>query len=234
MLMRTPTEKIVKQIVKVLQDEHPDYIYLRDLFKKIRKEFDIEVSITPKRLPYIPTEEDLRKYYEIVYQAKEIKHMILIRLLIYTGVRVHELVNIKIKDIDFDGCQIQIKEARGAKDRIVPFPESFKDTLKLYVQEALRESAIYLFESNRRTAYTTRGIRNILANYAAEAGMKESLSPQKLRHFLFSWLKQQGIDDEFIQPYSGHETKKSLEIYPKIRFSDAQKVYNKTIRNLPI
>ena len=56
--MRTPTKDIVKKISKILRNERPDYIYLRDLFKKIREEFDIQVSTTTKRLPYVPTEED--------------------------------------------------------------------------------------------------------------------------------------------------------------------------------
>ena len=52
-----------------------------------------------------------------------------------------------------------------------------------------------LFESNRKKPFSTKGIRKILARYAAEAQMKQSLSPHKLPHFLFTWLKKQGIDD---------------------------------------
>ena len=67
---------------------------------------------------------------------------------------------------------------------------------------------------------TTRGIRKILANYAKKANIAQSLSPHKLRHFLFTWLKKQGIDDALIQPYSGHETRQSLEIYSKLSLND--------------
>ena len=74
--MRTPTKEIVKQIAKILRDERPDYIYLRDLFKKIRDEFKIEVETQNKRLPYVPTEEELKRYYEVVWQAREMKHMV--------------------------------------------------------------------------------------------------------------------------------------------------------------
>ena len=231
--MRTPTREIVKKIYKILRDERPDYIYLRDLFKKIREVFDIEVTTQAKRLPYVPTEEELKRYYNVVWQAKNIKHMILIRVFLYTGIRVQELVNIKMKDIDFDGCQIRINQGKGNKDRIVPFPHSFQETLMLFVNTEKNKGAIYLFESNRKKPFTTRGIRKILADYARESKI-QSISPHKLRHFLFTWLKKQGIDDALIQPYSGHETRKSLEIYSKLSLTDAQNVYNERIDKFPI
>jgi len=59
--------------------------------------------------------------------------------------------------------------------------------------------------------YSDRGVRKILARYTQAAGITASIS---LRHFLFTWLKTQGIDDALIQPYSGHATRQSLEISP--------------------
>ena len=232
--MRTPTKTIVKKICKILKDERPDYIYLRDLFKKIREEFNIEVITQPKRLPYVPTEEELKHYYKIVWQARNIKHMVLIKVLLYTGIRVQELVNMKLTDIDFDRCQIRINQGKGNKDRVVPFPEGFRETLILFANTEKTNGSVYLFESNRKKPFTTRGIRKILADYAAEARMQQSISPHKLRHFLFTWLKKQGIDDALIQPYSGHETRQSLEIYSKLSLTEAQSEYNAKITKFPV
>ncbi|KJW02593.1 phage integrase family protein [Rickettsia endosymbiont of Ixodes pacificus] len=64
--------------------------------------------------------------------------------------------------------------------------------------------------------------------------MQQNISPHKLRHFLFTWLKKRGIDDALIQPYSGHETRKSLEIYSKLSLSEAQKIYEENIKNFPV
>lgn len=232
--MRTPTKNIVKKISKILRDERPDYIYLRDLFKKIREELSIEVTTKAKKLPYVPTEDDLKRYYGLVWQTRNIKHMVLMRILLYTGVRVQELVSIKIGDIDFDRCQIRINQGKGGKDRIVPFPHDFRETLILFVTTEKAKGAHYLFESNRKQPFTTRGIRKILADYAAKAGIQQSISPHKMRHFLFTWLKKQGIDDALIQPYSGHETRQSLEIYSKLSLSKAQEAYNKEIGKFPV
>jgi integrase/recombinase XerD len=61
-----------------------------------------------------------------------------------------------------------------------------------------------------------QSVVDILKKQGDEVGMEHSISPHKLRHFLFTWLKKQGIDDALIQPYSGHESRKSLEIYSKL------------------
>lgn len=74
----------------------------------------------------------------------------------------------------------------------------------------------------------------ILAKYSEEAGLTQNLSPHKLRHFLLTWLKKQGIDEALIQPYSGHESRKSLEVYSKLAITDAQYEYNEVINKFPI
>ena len=66
------------------------------------------------------------------------------------------------------------------------------------------------------------------------AGIHQTISPHKLRHFLFTWLKKQNVDDALIQPYSGHETRQSLEIYSKLSLSKAQEEYDDKIKNFPV
>jgi integrase/recombinase XerD len=133
-------------------------------------------------------------------------------------VRVSELINIRIEDVDFERCQIRINSGKGGKDRIVPYPVSFKEVLAMHVDKMMGKRANYLFESNRQRKYTDRGIRKILAKYAKKAGLDHSISPHQLRHFLLTWLKKQGIDDALIQPYSGHSSRQSLEIYSRFNF----------------
>jgi len=82
--------------------------------------------------------------------------------------------------------------------------------------------------------YRDRGIRKILEQYSREAGIEHSISPHKLRHFLFTWLKKQGTDDALILPYLGHESRKSLEIYSKLSISDAQSEYADIISKFPV
>ena len=233
-LNRTPVKKKAKQIAKLLRPEHPDYSYLREIFRQLRLELDVEVIRNEKKLPYVPTEEEMRKYYEVVWKSRNMTYVIMIKTLLYTGVRVSELVKIKLSEIDLDRYQIKITQGKGKKDRIVPFPTQFREVLTMYIDKMSEKNCKYLLESSWNKHYTDRGVRKILAQYTKLAGMKQSISPHKLRHFLFTWLKKQGIDDALIQPYSGHESRKTLEIYSKLSINEAQKEYNDNMDKFPI
>ena len=231
---RTPVRQKAKLLAKSLRQENPDYDYLRQLFRHLRTELGVEIIHKDKKLPYVPTEEEICKYYEAVWKSRNMKHVLMIKTLLYTGVRVSELVHIKLSDIDFDSCQIKIIEGKGKKDRVVPFPDAFKEILAIHVHNMRGKGCQYLFESSWKKQYTDRGIRKILEGYSREAGMEHSISPHVLRHFLFTWLKKQGIDDALIQPYSGHESRKSLEIYSKMSITDAQNEYEDNIGKFPV
>lgn len=231
---RMPPSKMAKKLIKYIRPQRPNYNYLRDLFRHLRKELDVPVTTAPKRLPLIPTEEEIKKYYEAVWQEKNIQHLVMIKTLLYTGIRVSELIRVKISDVDFDECQIRINRGKGGKDRVVPFPISFREILSMYVTQIQGQKAVYLFESSWKKAYSDRGIRKILMRYTQAAGMESSVSPHKLRHFLLTWLKKQGIDDALIQPYSGHDSRQSLEVYSRLSIKDAQKEYNENIGKFPI
>ena len=74
----------------------------------------------------------------------------------------------------------------------------------------------------------------MLTRYAKAAGIAHPISPHKLRHFLFTWLKKQGIDDALIQPYSGHVSRQSLEIYSRLAIAEAQAEYNQVMGKFPV
>ncbi|AUM65169.1 integrase [Brevibacillus laterosporus] len=217
-----------------MRGERPDYAYLKSLFQHLRTELEIEVPKASKKLPYVPTEEELKRYYEVVWKSKNFQDMMIVKTLMYTGIRVSELINIRLMDIDFHYRQVRINNGKGGKDRIVPFSQSFKELLAMHADVMKKKHAVYLFESSWKKKYTGRGIRKILAKYSEESGLVQNLSPHKLRHFLLTWLKKQGIDDALIQPYSGHESRKSLEIDSKLAITDAQQEYNEVINKFPI
>lgn len=231
---RTPAKEKAKEIGKLLRGEHPDYNYLKSIFRHLRTELEIEVTHKEKKLPLVPTEEELQKYYQAVWKTRNVQDMVIIKTLLYTGVRVSELINIRIEDVDFERCQIRINSGKGGKDRIVPYPVSFKEVLAMHIDKMEEKRAYYLFESNRQRKYSDRGIRKILAKYAQKAGLDHSISPHQLRHFLLTWLKKQGIDDALIQPYSGHSSRQSLEIYSRLSLSEAQSVYDNVMPKFPL
>lgn len=231
---RTPPKRKARELAKHLRSERPDYAYLKAVFRHLRTELAVEVQHEPKRLPYVPNEQEIRRYYETVWSARRGGDIVLIKTLLYTGVRVSELVRIRLDDVDLDGCRIRITQGKGAKDRVVPFPAAFKETLALHINAQHAKHATFLFESSWKKPYSTRGVRAMLARYAKQAGLQHNMAPHRLRHFLFTWLKTQGIDDALIQPYSGHASRKSLEIYSRIALTDAQATYETVIDHFPV
>ena len=233
-IKRKPIAQKAKQIAKLIRDERPDYHYMRTLFQLVRKELDVVVLRKGKKLPYVPTEEEIKRFYTTVWQSRNMQHVLMVKILVYTGVRVSEFIKIKISNVDFEACQIRITQGKGKKDRIVPFSYKFKEVLAVHAEAMTKKGAIYLFESIQKKPYSDRGIRKIMEHYAKEAELSKPISPHKLRHFLFTWLKKQGIDDALIQPYSGHESRQSLEIYSKLSITDAQSAYESVINKFPI
>jgi len=230
---RTPPKRKARQLAKQLRDERPDYAYLKAVFRALRAELNVEVQREPKTLPYVPSEDEIRRYYQAVWQARR-GDMVLIKTLLYTGVRVAELVAIRLDDVDLDTCRIRITHGKGGKDRVVPFPQTFRETLALHIADRRKAGGPYLFESSWKKPYSTRGVRALLARYAAAAGLPHNMPPHRLRHFLFTWLKTQGIDDALIQPYSGHASRQSLEIYSRLALTDAQASYDQAIGRFPV
>jgi integrase/recombinase XerD len=106
--------------------------------------------------------------------------------------------------------------------------------LALHTDARRNAGGAFLFASSWNKPYTDRSVRKILARYCTAAGIAQSISPHKLRHFLFTWLKTQGVDDAHIQPYSGHATRASLEIYSRMSLATAQASYDQVIDQFPV
>lgn len=83
-IQRTPVRQKAKQLSKTLRQENPDYNYLRELFRHLRKELNVDVTRQSKKLPYVPNEEEMQKYYQAVWQSRNMHHVILIKTLLYT------------------------------------------------------------------------------------------------------------------------------------------------------
>lgn len=119
-ITRTSPKKKARELAKHLRAERPDYAYLKSVFRALREELEVEVPAPSRRLPDTPSEDEIRRYYEAVWRARNVGDMVLIKTLLYTGVRVSELIRIKLSDVDFARCQIRINIGKGAKDLSYP------------------------------------------------------------------------------------------------------------------
>jgi integrase len=145
------------------------------------------------------------------------------KFLFFTAVRVSELVNVKVADIDMGNCKVFIDQAKGAKDRYILFPASFRLTLATHLQANPKNR--YLFESSRFGPYTTRRIQQIVQEYRAKAGIENRVTCHTFRHQMITWLTRSGLTDAQIQLVSGHASKKSLEVYQHLGLESVEAAY---------
>jgi site-specific recombinase XerD len=103
----------------------------------------VEKPKKERRLPELLSLTELKKFFKTVQKCGDTQHELMLKLMLYTAVRVSELVNIQVKDIDLGGCKIFIDNGKGSKDRYILFPTDFRLALQTYI-DAIQETSSYL------------------------------------------------------------------------------------------
>lgn len=130
------------------------------------------------------------------------------------GLRIGELINLKLTDIDSKRMCIEISNAKGAKDRIVPLPINVLNLLRKYYKVYLPK--IYLFNGIDGGKYTAISVRNVLKLSSRRAGIRKNVTPHMLRHSFATHVLESGIDIRYIQAILGHNSIKTTEIYTHV------------------
>ena len=181
--------------------------------KRVRKECDLRPAKKGRRLPKILTGEDFRRFFEVLDRSDDIQHSLMLRLLFYSGMRVSELCNTEVKDLDLESCRIRINEGKGSKDRVVLYGKSFSVALRTHI--ASHPDNRWLFQTRRNTRYSTRRVQQIVSAYAEKAGVKAT--PHTFRHQCITWLtRQSGMADAELQLITGHAKRETLAIYQHV------------------
>jgi len=165
---------------------HLDYDEFLYVCQQARLKLGLRRPKRPRKLPQLLSESDLKRFFRTIQECGTVEHEIMLRFLFFTSIRVNELVNIKVKDVDLGGCKVFIDQGKGSKDRYILFPASFRLILSSYLQ-ANPENR-YLFESSRFGSYTTRRIQQIVQKYRTKAGIEQKIHPHLFRHQMITWL----------------------------------------------
>jgi integrase/recombinase XerD len=234
MVARIPPKAMAKKLVRMLRPQHPDTHYLKKVFQHTREVLAVEPSRQPKYLPKLLTDRELVALYETIWQARQLIHLVMLKLLLFTGIRNAELVQLRLTDVDLQTCQVRIAPGKGQKDRYVLFPTSFRGELAQYITHQQIQGARYLFESNRHRPYSTRRMRQIVKQYALAAGIEKRVYPHLFRHQLITYLTKHGIISPKLQLLSGHATEQSLAVYRELALSDVAEDYQAAMQTFPV
>ena len=176
-----------------------------------RHTYFIERPRKEKRLPVVLSQEEVMS---ILKSIDNIKHKALISLLYSAGLRISELLNLKIEDIDFDSNRILIRQAKGKKDRMVPLGERAKKVILYYMKEY--EPDVYLFEGSTGKQYSSTSVQRIIKRNCQALGIRKKVTPHTFRHSYATHLLENGVDLRYIQHTLGHNSSKTTEIYTHI------------------
>lgn len=185
--------------------------YFEQVLHRPKMFFDIPRPKKPQKLPKTLSKREVK----LIFSATtNLKHLIALQLAYGMGLRVSEVVNLKVGDIDSDRMMVHIQGAKGKKDRYVPLPSSLLPLLRRYYMEFLPET--YLLEGQYGGQYSKASVQNIFKTAMRKAGVEKRIGIHGLRHSYATHLLESGADMRFIQELLGHNSIKTTQVYTKV------------------
>lgn len=164
-----------------------------------------------KRLPVVLSKAEVNR---MINALNNMKHRLVVALLYSSGLRLSELINLKVSDINIVDNTIHLKRAKGKKDRITILSKKCKSMIKKFVP-----GKIYLFEFNGKK-YSHKSVQGIVARAAKLTGIKKRVTPHTLRHSFATHLLESGVDIRHIQKLLGHSRIETTSIYTHVAKKD--------------
>ena len=198
----------IRRVAKILRDGNYTYDQSKDLFKAARQRVGLQVSKQKKGSDDRLTKDEFEAFLNTAY-ARSGAQGLLIRTLLETGSRVSAFSRMRVEDISFSELEIRITD-KGDKARDVPILRSLANELRLHLGG--RESG-YVFPSPRGGHYSARRLQQLVKEIAAEAGVTKNVYPHLLRHTMAQYLADQGMPENLLQKFLGHEHPASTQVY---------------------
>ena len=181
-------------------------------------------------LPRALRREEMAKLIEYNYpqNLKGLRDRAIIEMLYSSGVRVGELVSIKIKDLDFKEKTVYIL-GKGKKARLLPVTSQALDSIENYLlkRPGGKEKESIVFCNLKGEPLTERGVQYIIDNLAKNCGIYRKVTPHMLRHSFATHFLENGMNLRYIQSLLGHSNLSTTEIYTHLSIEELTKVYRK-------
>lgn len=193
--------------------------YFEQVLKREKMFFEIPRPKKRTILPKAINQKDVKKLFEV---TTNLKHNTMLKLCYGMGLRVSEIVNLKITDIDSQNMQVYIEQSKGKKDRYVNLPASLLEQLREYFKTY--RPTKYLFEGQYGEQYSMRSAQQVFSASLKKAKINKVVGIHGLRHSYATHLLEAGTDIKFIQELLGHS-----DIKTTLRYTH---VSQKSIRNI--
>lgn len=171
----------------------------------------IEYCKRNRKLPIVLSPDEMQR---LIFSCRNLKHKTIICLLYSTGMRVGEVIDLKIRNVDSSRMVINVLNAKGGKDRQVTLDPLLLQLLREYFKQYRPKE--YLFNGQFGPQYSERSIAQFLQKYADLAGIKKRVYPHLIRHTYATHLLENGNDLSIIQKLLGHTNIKTTQIYTHI------------------
>lgn len=183
------------------------------------------------KLPVVLSREEIRRVIDVI---GNLKHKLMISLAYGAGLRVSEVVGLKVQDLLIDQGLICVRGGKGGKDRLTIFPEKLKDEFNLFLNERKKIYEVggcdcgigwfYVFESNRGGKLTSRTAQKVFEHALKKAGIDRDATFHSLRHSFATHLLEDGVNLRYVQELLGHKNIKTTQLYTMVSTDAVRKI----------
>ncbi|MEQ9186183.1 MAG: tyrosine-type recombinase/integrase [Cryomorphaceae bacterium] len=174
-----------------------------------------------KRLPKVLSRTEVMAILSV---TTNLKHRTILSLMYSSGLRVGEVIDLKIADINLDHHSIHIKLAKGRKDRVVAMGQQMGIMLNNYINQY--RPIEYLFNGKSNMQYTQTSVRTMIKRSARKAGIHKQVHPHMLRHSFATHMIEDGVNLRYVQSLLGHSRPETTQIYTHVATEHLMKLKN--------
>jgi len=202
---------VVLETVKLWRKYHLSYGQSKHVVEQVRRELKLSAPRARRRTVERLDRFEVERLIGAAYRRSS-SYGLLVKTLFYSGARVSELVNIKVEDLrlDLEPPQIYLAVAKGGSDGYVPILPNLAQELRTHLSG---RKAGFLFESNRHDRYSSRAVQLMVKEAARAAGLKQTVTPHRLRASVATLLLDEGMPLEQVQKFLRHKLIATTQIY---------------------
>ncbi|WP_343330327.1 site-specific integrase [Polaribacter staleyi] len=178
----------------------------------------------PKKSRKLPSVLSQEEVLTIIQITQNLKHRAILALIYSCGLRISELINLKLTDFYLERKQLIVKNGKGRKDRYVSLADSFLPLLSNYYYSY--KPQFYFVEGQNGGKYSAESVRQFLRKSCLKANIKKIVTPHTLRHSYATHLLENGVDIRYIQSLLGHAKPETTMIYTHVKRKDLMDIQN--------